>query len=369
MYRHFSSLVIYMPEDFAEMSSLASDTRAEQHGEAQYAPTKIFKDGFLAKMPQILSLLLKDNTTKGRIIWATDDYAGRGAGYQYSDQISVESVIGDNGNIIVPRSKKPARQQQQRSREMAEVFTSCWICNKQNNLIDNAWFGRENVFNAEIDNPESTHSWKPAEGKIQFTEGKSWVDYVTENRMEITCGEAPYLASRYDAVTGNPLPVDMRIGLLDRKLRIVGENTMSSDAWLAAAKAALCSTYGYEWQGDNLLLARVNLLVTILDFYHAKFGRDLPTHHLTDIAGIISWNLWQMDGLKGVIPSSCRCRKTVQLSIFGDDIVVNHQCEGCKTGNIHKHTGTYSLITEWVKDFSSAKAKHLEPFKFIDLLK
>ena len=51
--------------------------------------------------------------------------------------------------------------QQQRSREMAEVFTPSWICNKQNNLIDNAWFGRENVFNVEIDNPDGSHSWIP----------------------------------------------------------------------------------------------------------------------------------------------------------------------------------------------------------------
>jgi hypothetical protein len=33
---------------------------------------------------------------------------------------------------------------------MAEVFTPSWICNAQNNLIDNTWFGRDNVFNKEI---------------------------------------------------------------------------------------------------------------------------------------------------------------------------------------------------------------------------
>jgi hypothetical protein len=39
--------------------------------------------------------------------------------------------------------------------------------------------------------------------------------------MEISCGEAPYLVSRYDTVSGNIISVDDRIGLLDRKLRVV----------------------------------------------------------------------------------------------------------------------------------------------------
>lgn len=34
-----------------------------------------------------------------------------------------------------------------------------WICNKQNSLVDNAWFGCECVFNTEVDNPDGTHSW------------------------------------------------------------------------------------------------------------------------------------------------------------------------------------------------------------------
>ena len=31
--------------------------------------------------------------------------------------------------------------------------------------------------------------------------------------MEITCGEAPYLVSRYDAVTGEVINLKSRIGL------------------------------------------------------------------------------------------------------------------------------------------------------------
>lgn len=125
----------------------------------------------------------------------------------------------------MPRALKSRQQKQQRSREMAEVFTPSWICNKQNNLVDNAWFGQEGVFNTEIDTPYGNHTWIVNDEPIMFPEGKTWRDYVTENRLEITCGEAPYLVSRYDRDNREPIPVERRIGMLDRKLRVVGENT------------------------------------------------------------------------------------------------------------------------------------------------
>ena len=317
--------------------------------------------------PDLLSILLKDHTTHSNIFWATDNYAHLGTGYQFSNPITVEAITGENGNVIVPRSVKSRQQQQQRSREMAEVFTPSWVCNKQNNLIDNAWFGRENVFNTEIDNPDGSHSWQPAKGKIEFPEGKTWRDYVTENRLEITCGEAPYLASKYDAVSGDKISVDKRIGLLDRKLRVVGENVSTSGEWLAAAKAALRSTYAYEWQGDNLVLARKNLLETVIDFYRAKFGREIPSQSLPGIAYIISWNIWQMDGLKGVIPGSCGERRTVVADLFGETEIIE-QCQGCRNGNIRQHNGTYALIAEWPATISSSQVRHKKTLRFIDLL-
>lgn len=319
----------------------------------------ILENDLLALGRDILESLLKDHTTHGNIFWATDNYANLGSGYQYSDPITIESITGEKGNIIVPRSLKSRQRQQQRSREMAEVFTPSWICNKQNNLVDNAWFGRENVFNTEIDNPDGSHIWKPTKNKIEFPDGKSWKDYVTENRLEITCGEAPYLVSRYDTVSGHPLPIEMRIGMLDRKLRVVGENTEAPCEWLAAAKAALRSTYGYEWQGDNLVLARENVLFTILDYYRDKFGRELPNQKLAGIAHIISWNIWQMDGLKGVIPNSCiklSKPKNEPFSLFTPEDLGEQEeltlfdCPGCKNKDIHSHTGTYAVIRDWRED-------------------
>lgn len=309
----------------------------------------------------LLTTLLRDHTTQKNIFWGTNSYTELGESYSYHDQITVTSISGMNSNIVIPRAFKTLEQQRQRSREMAEVFTPAWICNKQNNLIDNAWFGREEVFNTEIDDEDGNHSWRVNMQPIIFPNGKTWRDYVNEDRLEITCGEAPYLVSRYDTVTGKEIPVTERIGFIDRKLRIVSENTTSSTEWLRAAQSAYKSTYGYDWQGDNIFLARKNLLMTFVDYYREKFGKDPQKKSLLYIAYIISWNIWQMDGLKGVIPNSCGERRTVVANLFGETETIT-QCEGCKTGNIRHHNGIYCLIKDW----NAPKDK--QKIRFIDLI-
>ena len=314
--------------------------------------------------PELLPALLKDHTLSTleqqvNIFWATYNYAKRGVGYQYDDEIKVENITGDNDMVIVPRSVKSRQQQQQRSREMAEVFTPSWVCNAQNNLVDNAWFGREGIFNTE--NPD--HTWTVNTAPITFPEGKTWRDYVRDTRMEITCGEAPYIVSRYDTVSGEPIPIEQRIGLLDRKLRVISENVENSSDWLKWVQVAYQNVYGYEWQGDNLLLARENLLMTFVDYYKAKFGKEPQLKSLLYIAYIISWNFWQMDGLKGVIPGTCGERHEMVADLFGEAEVVS-QCEGCKDGNIRHHNGTYCLIRNW-----GTKTENKKKIRFIDLIK
>lgn len=297
------------------------------------------------RYPDILTTLLKDHTTGQNIFWATDSYAHLGNGFQYKDAITIDHIIDNNEKIIRPRAVKSRETQQQRSRKMAEVFTPSWICNKQNNLIDNSWFCRENVFNTEVDNIDESHSWVPSEGKITFPCGKTWHDYIKANRLEITCGEAPYLVSRYDSVTGEFIPIERRIGLLDRKLRVVGENTETSGEWLIAAKFAYTSTYGYEWQGDNLMLARESLLISFIEYYRHKFGKEPQLKSIYTIADVISWNIWQMDGLKCVVPNSCSFKVSAQQTLFEESKIL--PCEGCKTGDMHKHNGIYCLIKDW----------------------
>lgn len=175
--------------------------------------------------PEVLDTLLKDHTTGRNIFWTTDSYAHRGEGFQYSDTITVEHIIGENGMVIRPRALKSKDEQTERTKEMAEVFTPSWVCNVQNNLVDEAWFGRKDVFNT-ID--DAQHTWMANSDRISFPDNKTWKSYVRATRMEITCGEAPYLVSRYDTTTGLPIELNQRIGMLDRKLRVVSENTETS---------------------------------------------------------------------------------------------------------------------------------------------
>lgn len=289
---------------------------------------------------QVFKILLKDRTTKKNLIWATDNYALRGKGYQFDDAISIVAVTNHNGNLIKPRVAKSKKEQSVRIKTKAEVFTPSWVCNAQNNLVDNSWFGKEGAFNTETEK-----AWITNYEKVLFPEGKTWQGYVKENRLEITCGEAPYLVSRYDTVTGEEIPVRDRIGLLDRKLRVVSENIDSEIEWYEWAEKAFQSIYGYDWQGDNVLLARENLLETFIDYYVEKFEVYPINEYLLKIAEIISWNIWQMDGLKFVVPNSCHKQKPLQMSLFGEE--PEEECLGCKTNNPFKHNGIYCYVMDW----------------------
>lgn len=273
----------------------------------------IFEEKILKYSPALFELLLKDKTTGKNILWATDDYKKFGNLYDARCEIKMELITGFNSEIIQPRSLKELKHQSNRTKEKAEVFTPSWICNKQNNLIDREWFGRENVFNIEIGD-----SWSTINEEISFPEskGKTWKDYVDARRMEISCGEAPYLVSRYDTVTGEKIEVKNRIGLLDRKLRIVNENTETKGEWLKWTTRAFESIYGFEFQGDNLLLARENLLYTFIDNYEYKWNENVRVQDLKRIANIIAWNLWQMDGITYAVPYAEIEENSFQLNIF-----------------------------------------------------
>ena len=293
---------------------------------------------------RILEILLKDRSTGKNILWATDNYSSHGPEYEKEKTIELPLITGHHSRLVKPRTMKSQREQVLRTRDMAETFTPSWICNKQNNLVDEAWFGRKNVFNTETDK-----AWIPSDGIIEFSDvpGKTWQDYVKAPRLEMTCGEAPYLASLYDTTSGERIPTRQRIGLLDRKLRVVGENTSTEEEWVQWAVEAFKATYGYEFQGDNLLLARENLIFTFIDYYRVEFGKLPEEAKLEDVATIISWNLWQMDGMKFVVPYSCVNDELGQLELFDDGPTNLLECSGCKTGNVRMHNGTYCRIKDW----------------------
>lgn len=236
----------------------------------------------LAWPSQVLDTLLHDHTTHKNIFWATHDYESLGPDYGFHSPILPHLLRGEGGRVVRPRVFKSKEQQSDRSKEMAEVFTPSWICQAQNNLIEEAWVNH------------SSHDGEVGRGL--------WQDYVRRTVLEITCGEAPYLTSRYDTTTGETIPLDKRIGLLDRKLRQVSEHTESRDNWFEWAQIAYRNTYGYEWQGDNLFLARQNLLLSFVEYYEAQFAEMPSEESISKIADIIAWNLWQMDGLTGGLP-------------------------------------------------------------------
>ena len=206
----------------------------------------------------LLNILLRDNTTNTNIVWGTDDYSSISKEYAFNSHITL-----DNLDIIKPRRLKDIDICRDRSVKMAEVFTPAWICNKQNNIIDREilpvnYFNKEN----ECGWITSTHRNKLSDDTIN--------KYISSPRIEITCGEAPYITSRFDAVTGKYIEIYDRVGLLDRKLRIVSEY-FDKDVWYDNAIRALKSIYGYEYQGDNLFLARCNIFFSFIEYYFDIF--------------------------------------------------------------------------------------------------
>ena len=254
----------------------------------------------------LLNRLLADKTTGANILWATDAYREQGAEYQRDKEITAQLITGSHSNIIKNRARKALEQQSERTRQRGEVFTPLWVCRKMNDFADEAWFGRPDVF---------AKDGQPTE-RVSFSKQRSWQRYVDDRRLEITCGEAPYLVSRYDVATGEIIPIANRIGILDRKLRVVNENTADEVEWLTRATRAFQAVYGYEFQGDSLLIARVNLLITFEEYLWNRWKRKPTAKEYQTIANIIAWNIWQMDGLTKAIPYCKAQEEYRQMSLF-----------------------------------------------------
>lgn len=266
-----------------------------------------FIESFDRRYPTfILKTLLCDRTTGRNIIWADNEYEALGDGYMGDDEITVEKITGMNSGVIKPRIAKEQEKQSQRTKSRAEVFTPSWLCNQMNNDLDEAWFSRRDVFNTEIVVDGGANTWAPTSDPIEFpkSKGHGWRAYVEAPRLEITCGEAPFVCSRYDTVTGDELPVRERVGFLDRKLRVVTEKTKTRKEWVRRALDALKATYGFEYQGDNLLIARINMLETFAEHLRDRWGSDPEQDELERAAWIVSWNFWQMNGFTDAVPTN-----------------------------------------------------------------
>jgi hypothetical protein len=173
-------------------------------------------------------------------------------------------------------------------------------------------------------------------------------------------GEAPFIVTRYNSAvhTSKIKDLDKRVGFLDRKLQIVGEYCATPKKWLFWAKQAFKASYGYEWQGDNILIARENLLYTLIDYYEEQFGHTPSLSVQYNFANIISWNIFQMDGLKYVIPLSGdppapfvdKSQLVLALSAVEPDKK--------KSKAPATHIGKYAKIKDWDKN---------KTVKFVDI--
>ena len=313
----------------------------------------------------VLDTLLKDKSTGKNIIWATDPPEELQT-VMYEpvtdrSQITTQQLGLTHYEVVLPRMMKQTDTQQQRTRKKGEVFSPAWVCNKMNNALDADWFGAlgagETAGQFTVELPQG---WQTVETPVQFPacggRTPAWVQYVQSRRLEVTCGEAPFLASRYDAATGEMIPVARRIGILDRKLRVVSENAATEDEWRKYATHAVQSTYGYEYQGDNLLLARVNLLLTYAEHLQARWQRKPTEEELQAIANIISWNLWQMDGLHLSVPGGKPQPEAEQLDLFSMFVAAEEQppTVSCKVKNWRKGSHGTTQNFETIQEGSTS---------------
>lgn len=250
----------------------------------------------------LLEPLLADRTTGRNILWATDAYLEYGSRFARNEPITAALITGEYAGLIRTRARKAFEQQSQRTKARAEVFTPLWVVSQMADYLDEVWFQRKAGIHKQN-----------ADGHISFNTNKTWQQYVENRRLEITCGEGPFLVSRYDAATGEVIPPEKRVGLLDRKLQAVSENTDTVSDWLHWAVKALRATYGYEFQGDSLLISRINVIMSVWEAFEARWGQAPTASQLRKAVETVTWNLWQMDGLTDRVPYA---RENLQLSLF-----------------------------------------------------
>ncbi|MBE8949365.1 MAG: Eco57I restriction-modification methylase domain-containing protein [Quinella sp. 3Q1] len=176
----------------------------------------------------VLEILLRDMNTGGNIIFN---------GAQLTKKLLP---------TIKPRAQKDDAEKISRTRSIAEVFTPSSLVKFMVDALD--------------------------DGQID------------SRYIEIACGEAPFITNRYDAETGEIIPPERRAGILDRKLRAAKN--------FSEVKRAVQSVYGYEMQGDSLLIARANVLLTF-----AEAVKNFSDSDLAEVAEIIAANFFQFDGM------------------------------------------------------------------------
>lgn len=187
------------------------------------------------------------------------------------DRTTLSKFNVDKYNTI-PRYLKASDDQKGRTKAKAEVFTPVSIIKEMNDALDTNYIS-------------------------------DFEEYIDERVLEATCGEAPFLSTRYDVATGQQIPCGERVGLLDRKLQRI-PNGVDKSEWIALATRSLKATYGYEWQEDSIFLARKNLLLNVIEYHMDRFNELPDQDDIKEWATIISYNIFRMDGVTLCIPET-----------------------------------------------------------------
>ena len=271
----------------------------------QLLTVDVSEEGIANDSGTLLTILLKDRTTNKNIVWASPSYEGMGKPFCADQPIKKNLIIGPYDSIIQPRVEKNKRNQEIRTRKRGEVFTPPWLVDKQVSIV------------------------------LDELDDISFESFIALRWLELACGEGPYIVTRYDSITGDIIPVEQRVGFLDRKLQRISEQSNTEKEFIKWSKIAYESSYGYELQGDSLLLARENLLLSFCEYYNHKFGKLPIMKVIKQIATIISYNIFQMNGLTKKTPYSDESKDNIQLNLF--DEVNNQEQQG----------DMFTLVKDW----------------------
>ena len=254
-----------------------SSSAKQEHVDTSQVSTPDMRRMFLSKMPMVYEQLLADRTTHNKIIWANETHQPLDPErYKATAEVDIQAILDD---VIVPRFAKSKADQQGRTKSNAEVFTPLWVIEKQNDTLDK--------------------------------EDLDLRTYIEQTWLEVACGEGPYMVTRYHMDSGKQIPLGERTGFVDRKLQRINQEATNIEEWRELVRSAFKSSYGFEKNGDSLLLARENLLCSYWD-YHCHKWNDVPSvEEVTVIAKIISYNIFQMDGLTKTVPLSDRTASQV----------------------------------------------------------
>lgn len=244
----------------------------------------------------VLDRLLMDKTTGDHILWATDRYEKHGQIYDALFEILPQTLLDINRVKIGPKALGRLTDPGSRNELDSPKTIPLWAINRVLNLQDEVWFECADVFNTE-----TVRSWISSADRMDFGK-KRWDKYVERSILEPESEEAEFLVTRYDPETGDVLPVEKRVGALDRKLRVVCENTEREEDWIEWALYALESVYGYAFAGDAVMISRCLLLLSFADWYEAVWHKRASKRLLQDAAKKIAWNFWQMDPETGRVP-------------------------------------------------------------------